>query len=232
MTEPTCVILVEGDAELRTSLANALGDAGCTVATAPDGLSFYRQLSEQSFAVVVVDLALPDQPGQVLIDYARRQTTSAIVAIGARSGVDIRVDCYQAGADLFLQTPVDAQELAVAVSSLARRHAQLRAAAQRLVGWRLLVHRRALAIPGAGTLELSPRECQLLDLLSPGAGAAVRRCELLDRLYARRDESAERALETLVRRTRRKIAGHHPGPSPILTQHGVGYAFATPLMRA
>ncbi|NKN32453.1 response regulator transcription factor [Marichromatium bheemlicum] len=232
MTEPTCVILIEGDAELRATLSAALEEAGCAVTTAGDAVSGYRQLNEQGFAVVIVGLALPDQPGQVLIDYTRRNTASAVVALGQRGGVEVRVDCYRAGADLFLQGPVDPEELAAAVSSLTRRYAQLRASAPRFVGWRLLVQRRALAIPGAGTLELSPRECQLLDLLSPGAGEAVRRCELLDRLYARRDESAERALETLVRRTRRKIAGHHPGPSPILTQHGVGYAFATPLMRA
>ncbi|AGA90866.1 response regulator with CheY-like receiver domain and winged-helix DNA-binding domain [Thioflavicoccus mobilis 8321] len=231
MTETVCVILAEGDAVLRASLVDHLCRAKYSVTAVPNGLAYYRHLGDKNYAVALINLSLPDQPGQVLIDYTRRNTPSAIIGIAAQDTVELRVGCYRAGADLFLHAAVDGHELAAAIASLAQRYESGRAMGRPLAGWRLLARRRALAIPDGAILELSPKECRLLELLAPGDGTAVQRADLLERLYAREDESAERALETLVRRTRRKIAACFPGPSPILTQHGVGYAFSLPLAK-
>ncbi|MBK1700671.1 response regulator transcription factor [Thiococcus pfennigii] len=229
MTEPVCVILVERDTAVRARLVEHLCQAGYAVTAVSDGHAYRRHLSDRHYAVALIAVELPDPPGQVLIDHTRRNSASAIIGIATEDTVELRVGCYRAGADLFLRAPVDDLELAAAIASLARRYERLRAVSRSPGRWRLSARRRALATPDGDLLELSPKECRLLELLALGDGRAVARGVLLEGLYARDDESAARALETLVRRTRRKLAARWPGPSPILTEHGVGYAFSVPL---
>lgn len=235
MNEPIPVILVEDDPLLRESLQRYLLLVGQDVVAVGDCLSFYRALGERAFAVAVIDLGLPDQSGEVLVTYTRNNTATAIIVTTACDTLDTRVDCYRIGADLFLGKPVNSRELAAAIVSLSgRRDPRADPATDRGAPesrstsglWRLARRQRALSLPNGETLALSPKEYRLVSLLAKGHGEPVARHALLQDLYARDDDSAQRALETLVRRTRRKIAEYYPGPDPILTQHGLGYVFA------
>lgn len=235
MTDPIRVLLVEDDPALRESLAGLLEICGHAVTAVGDGLSFYRHLAEGSFAVAVIDLNLPDQNGEVLVEYTRRNTHCPVVVVTARDTLETRVDCYRCGADLFLGKPVNGRELAAAITSLAGRHRQLAGAVPatrpECGHWRLLARQRALMFPDGGVIPLSPREYCLLEQLALADGAPVRRGAILEALYRRDDESAQRALDTLVRRTRKKLAERYAGPSPILTHHGLGYMLGVPLVR-
>ena len=97
--------------------------------------------------------------------------------------------------------------------------------------WTLLSGQGALLDPRGKRVEITPKEYQFLELLVSHAGGTAPRDELLENLYGRDDESAQRALETLVRRTRQAIAGATGALAPILTQHGLGYAFTAPIAR-
>ena len=230
MTDPfrPRVLLVEDDDLLRPSLMSLLDLSGFEVTGVADGLSFYRALADGVFDVAVIDLGLPDQAGETLVDYARRNTALPIVVITARDTIDTRVDCYRTGADLFLAKPVDGRELAAAIASLAARR---RSPAVPKPGeeptWALLASRRALVAPGGQRIEFTAKEWQFLSLVVERGGECATRESLRLALYGRDDVSADHGLETLVRRTRQKIADAlgPDGPGPILTDYGVGYRF-------
>ena len=224
MSEETTVILVEDDALLRGGLADFLTLSGYSVTAVGDGLSFYRLVAERPFSVAVIDLGLPDQAGEVLVDFTRRNTSSAIIVITARDTLDTRVACYRTGADLFLGKPVEGRELAAAIESLAARRAGAPLSAVPVATgilpptgeeWTLLSGQGALLDPGGKRVEITPKEFQFLELLVSHAGGTAPRDELLESLYGRGDESAQRALETLVRRTRQAIAGATGALPPI-----------------
>jgi two-component system OmpR family response regulator/two-component system response regulator TctD len=181
-----------------------------------DGLSFYKALGDAPPDVAVLDLGLPDQAGETLIDYLRRNTTIPIIVITARDSLDTRLECYRTGADLFLGKPVDGRELAAAIASLAGRRrgdTPTRPTPPADAPWVLDIPRHALLTPAG-----------------EGADHGARRRDLLVALYGRDDESAEHALETLVRRTRQKIADVLGAPAPIQTEYGVGYRFGARLV--
>ena len=234
------VALVEDDPILRVSLASYLKLIGFSVIAVGDCLSLYTELRSQRFDVAVVDLGLPDQAGEVLVDYLRRNTESAIIVITARDTLDTRVECYRVGADLFLGKPVDGRELAAAISSLAARRHMATAQPGELpapkpissAAWIYMARERILTSPEVKRIELTPKEAHLLAALLAEAGHTVRRAQLLEAIYGRQDESADRALDTLVRRTRSKIEAATGTPAPILTEHGVGYAFVANIRSA
>ena len=66
--EPIQVLLVEDDELLRVSLASFLELSGFALTAVADGLSFYRAIADRAFDVAVVDLGLPDQSGETLIE--------------------------------------------------------------------------------------------------------------------------------------------------------------------
>ncbi len=112
------VLIVEDDDALRESLEAYLDLAGFAVTGVPDGRSFRRELEEHRFAVVVIDLGLPDEEGEGLVELVRRTTDAMIVVVTSRDTLAARVDCYGLGADLFLRKPVDGRELTAAIGDL------------------------------------------------------------------------------------------------------------------
>lgn len=226
------VVLVEDDELLRSSLMSLLRVAGFRVTGVGDGSSFYRALAEEAPDVAVLDLGLPDQAGETLIDYLRRNTAIPIIVMTARDSLDTRLECYRTGADLFLGKPVDGRELAAAIASLAGRRrgeGPSRPAPTADTPWVLDIPRRALITPSGEAITLTAMEWQLVSTVAEGEDHAARRRDILVGLYSRDDESAEHALETLVRRTRQKIADVVGAPAPIQTAYGVGYRFAARL---
>jgi len=255
MNTPIEVVLVEDDTLLRDGLATYLKLVGFNITAVGDCLSLYSQLAVKRFDVAVIDLGLPDQAGEVLIDYLRRNTASAIIVITARDTLDTRVECYRVGADLFLGKPIEGRELAAAITSLAARRATADAApAAELQAtpvtqsaaapapsavtpvipatpdtWKFITRQRILISPQAIHIELTAKESHLLEMLTAsaaGSAGTVARRDLLETLYRRQDDSADRALDTLVRRTRRTIEVATGSPAPILTEHSIGYTFA------
>ena len=117
----TQLILVEDDAGLRGDLVEFLELEGFSVVSCGNALEFFRKLVGQTFGVALIDLGLPDEAGEVLVDYVRRNTTSSIVVLTARDTLETRVQCYRNGADLFLGKPVNCIELATIIRNLLKR---------------------------------------------------------------------------------------------------------------
>jgi DNA-binding response OmpR family regulator len=231
----TQLILVEDDAGLRGDLVEFLELEGFSVVSCGNALEFFRKLVGQTFGVALIDLGLPDEAGEVLVDYVRRNTTSSIVVLTARDTLETRVQCYRNGADLFLGKPVNCIELATIIRNLLKRRVATSSseytARDHTQGkedyWTLQVQCRTLKTPAPQptVISLTTMQFNLLEQLMSSNGP-VDRSMLLERLYGRTDQSAERALETLVRRVRQHISESTGKTAPILTYSGLGYAFA------
>jgi DNA-binding response OmpR family regulator len=220
------VIIVEDDEFQRTTLDQFLRQSGFAVTGVPDGLSFYRALAEGSFDIAVIDLGLPDQSGETLVEYLRHNTEIPIIVLTVRDTLDSRVDCYEAGTDVFLSKPVAMPELAAAITSLVdRQRRKDKPAAAPQTTWVMLTAQRAVLSPDGKRVEFTGREWQAISTIATNAGRTTTKTELVEALYQRDDEGAEHALAMLIGRTRQKMEDALGSPSPILTEYGVGYRF-------
>lgn len=229
------VLLVEDDADLREALAEYLELNGCSVTAVGTGMAFYQALAKGgTFHVAVIDLGLPDQPGHVLAEYARRNTRMSIIIVTANDSLENRIETYHTGADLFLSKPLDSRELLAAVIAMNRRYLERYGhKAAEVTGTDRVWHhdraRRQLTLLGGTVIALSPHEASAFELFSAAGTNTVGRGQLLDRLYGRDDESTQRALDNMIRRLRQKITEGQDLPAPILTAYGIGYSFSEPL---
>lgn len=218
------IILVEDDSVLRESVADYLTLVGYEVTAVGSGLMFYHALAEQTFAAAIIDLGLPDIDGLQLSDYIRKNTTMACIILTARSSVAARIAGYDSGADLYLIKPVDCRELTSALANILQRNRKS-SAAKSNSSWCLNRQSATLVTPASALVSLTSREIDFLLCLAGSPKETVSRAVILDTLGYGNDDFSNRALESLIRRLRRKIEAVI-GNSPIQTRHGIGYSFS------
>lgn len=226
------VIIVEDDRDLRESIVECLDLSGLETTGVSSGLEFYQAIAETSFNITVFDVGLPDQSGYVLAEYARQKTSMGIIIMTARGEAEDRLHGYSCGADLYLVKPVDCRELAAAIRNLHARIISPLKIAPPLPAdvWFLEKSTWRLVSPDKGNITLTAKEMQFISCLAAASGSTVSRESLLEKLGYGDDEYANRAMDSLVRRLRRKLEEHTPAPSPLKTVHTMGYCFTASIV--
>jgi diguanylate cyclase (GGDEF)-like protein len=131
---PQRLLVVEDDPEMCYLLASLLGRDGREVLTAELGAQAAERLARGDIDLVVLDLILPDMDGRTLLGQMRARPETAVtpvVVVTARSGEDIRQDCYALGADAFTEKPFDAEAFAEEVDAVLGRSTERRRASLR-----------------------------------------------------------------------------------------------------
>lgn len=225
------ILFVEDDADLSSSLSTYLSDAGFKVTPVGSCLECYAALTKAYYDVAIVDVSLPDQSGVVLVEFLRTNTSMKIIMMTAHGRIEERVRGYAAGAHNYFVKPVDSLELLAAITSLVNT-GQARCTDDPSPpdnAWHLCRQDWQLKAHGGESVRLTSLELSLVELLASVAGDIVSRDTLLQTLYKRNDEHSSRALDSLVRRLRGKIAATGQ-VSPIKTAHAIGYCFSAPVI--
>ena len=219
------LLLVEDNERLRTLTSAALARAGFEtdgVATAGDAEAAMRAIS---YAVMVLDLGLPDQDGLALLKRVRDAgDTLPILILTARAGLDDRVRGLDAGADDYLVKPFAQEELVARIRVLLRRPGGLLGQALELGALRLDTISREVTIDGR-PLSLSPREIAVLEMLLRRAGRVVPKKLVEDQLFGLSADFGSNAVEVYVHRLRKQLA--EAGADVVVhTIRGIGYLIA------
>jgi DNA-binding response OmpR family regulator len=210
------VLLVEDDQQLSTMLAELLAEEGYDVETARDGQRGLHLGLTGSHDILVVDRGLPAIEGVDLIGRLRRAgIATPVLLLTARGTVRDRVEGLDAGAEDYLVKPFDVDELLARLRALGRRTTE--AAEILSVGDRsLVIAERRLTGAGRPDVELSPRECDLLQVLARRPQQVFTREELLERVFGDADTTG--SVDTYVHYLRKKL-----GHAAIRTVRGSGY---------
>lgn len=225
------ILLVEDDHDLRESVEECLSLAGYNIRGVSSGMECYRALGESTFNIAIIDLGLPDQDGFILANYIRKNTAMKVIILTARSSVEDRVRGYDAGADLYLVKPVDFRELTAAINSLGERI--LPALDPRVSTperWQLVRDSWQIVAPDGVIISLTGKELHFVETLLVNHGKPVKRETIIEQLGYGDVEYASRAMDSLVRRLRRKIESSTRCEPPIRTVHAIGYCFSAPVI--
>lgn len=130
------ILVVDDEAELRSSACEWLSLSGFSVVTAQGGAEALAWLDRQSFEAVVSDMRMPGLDGLGLLEAARlKRPLLPIILLTGHGDVALAVEALRAGAHDFLEKPYDADHLvavldrAVALGRLNEEVDRLRVAA-------------------------------------------------------------------------------------------------------
>ena len=218
------VLVVDDERKIRELVASYLGREGYAVTTADCGEAALATAVRERPDLVVLDLRLPDIPGEEVARALRNLARIPIIMLTARSGEDDRVAGLRLGADDYLVKPFSVRELAARVEAVLRRSRRPRVAS---FGGAVLVvdgEARTAALDGA-PVALTRTELDLLRALADNAGRVLTRDQLLTCTRGYGTQTEDRAIDAHVKNLRRKLGDDRRRPRFIETVHGTGYRF-------
>jgi len=217
------VLVVEDDSMIAQSLCSALRQSGYAVDWVREAGEADTALLGEQFALVLLDLGLPQRDGlEVLRSMRARNDSTPVIVITARDSLTDRVSGLDAGADDYIVKPFELDELLARMRAVVRRHAGRGQSAIAVGSVTLDPSTREVTRNGA-SLALSAREYAVLEALMLRPGAILSRAQLEDRLYGWGEELESNAISVYIHQLRRKL-----GEGFIHTVRGVGYYVGAP----
>lgn len=224
------VLLVEDDDSVRTALVRTLSDRGFqtyAVGTAAEAL---REIPSGRFAVVVLDLGLPDLDGATTLRMIRAVSSVPVIVASARADERSVVDLLNGGADDYVVKPFAGAVLEARIRAQLRRvtpGAVPLAVRHTVGGLDIDLTDRTVLLDGEA-IDLTRREFDLLAYLAEHAGRVVTRRELLDHVWADVEMDNDQTIDVHVSWLRGKLGEDASSPRYVHTIRGVGLKLAEP----
>lgn len=218
------ILIVEDEKKIADITRAYLEREGFKVSHAESGESAIKLLKE-GFDLIILDLMLPDIPGEELCTMIRKDSDVPIIMVTAKSAEEERVRGLGLGADDYVVKPFSPRELAARVNAHLRRTRKASAV--------MSFNRGALAINVKNhevkkkdtPVTLTPTEFKILLVLSERPEAVMTRHQLVNLVLGYDFEGYERTIDAHVKNLRQKIEDDPREPAFIKTVYGLGYKF-------
>jgi two-component system OmpR family response regulator len=212
------VLLIEDDDMIGDAVRDHIAAAGNAVDWARSIASAKEYLAVSNYALVLLDLQLPDGSGLNLLKGLRLDGhRMPVIIVTARDQISDRIEGLNNGADDYLVKPFDLGELSARMGAVTRRTAG-RANPRLTLGDVAIDTANKTVLVSDVPIDLTAREWAVLDRLALRPGVVVSKAQIEDALYAFGSEVESNTVEVYVSRLRRKI-----GTALIQTVRGVGY---------
>ncbi|HJQ77114.1 MAG TPA: response regulator transcription factor [Acidimicrobiia bacterium] len=222
------IVLIEDDLDIRRLAADALSAEGHDVETADRALHGLELAVKGSPDLVLMDLGLPDIDGTELLRMIRAVSTVPVIVITARGADNVVVSTLDSGADDYLVKPFSMAQLEARVRAVLRRgevgdrHDELR------IGDLVIDVPGRLAKFAGETLELSPKEFDLLRVLADRVGEVISKRELLAEVWREPYGGSDHTIDVHISWLRKKLGESAQEPRYLQTVHGVGVKLVDP----
>jgi two-component system, OmpR family, catabolic regulation response regulator CreB len=218
------ILLVEDEPSIADNILYALkteGFAPTWCQTAGDALAKFRQ---HTFALVILDVGLPDVNGFELCKKMRAISSVPIMFVTARKDEIDRVVGLEIGADDYVVKPFAPRELTARVKAILRR-TETRGAVPATVAPLFSIDEERCEIRFCGTpLELSRYEYRLLKVLVQKPGRVYSRDQLMELAWEEPDTALDRTVDAHIKMLRAKLRAVRDDEDPIRTHRGLGYS--------
>ena len=115
MTTAT-ILIVDDEANIRSSLGKILSQEGYQVITVASGEAALKQVSAHAFDLALIDLRLPDMGGIEILTALREQSPATVnIILTAHGSLDTAIKALRHGAHDYLLKPCDPTELLASV---------------------------------------------------------------------------------------------------------------------
>jgi two-component system KDP operon response regulator KdpE len=209
-------------------LAHALADDFRQVLEAADGATALDLVRLNQPSLIVLDLGLPDTPGDALCREIRRLSAVPILVLSARHADHEKALLLDAGADDYVTKPFSTLELKARVRALIRRASVPEETGPRIRNRELTMDLDARTLTkGDIAVHLTPIEWELVHVLMSHSGKTMTHRQLFSAVWpGRQYGDAQQYLRVHIANVRRKIEANPLEPYYIITEPGVGYRFS------
>ena len=221
------VVVIDDEVSVQEVVRGYLEKDGYLVYVAGNGKDGLAIAERTKPGLIVLDLMLPDIPGEEICREIRSRSDVPILMLTAKASEEERIEGLGLGADDYLTKPFSPRELVARVRAILRRS---QGAETPLVetlsfdGGRLEIDTVQHEVRRDGeTVDLTPNEYKLLVTLSRYPGRVYSRFELINHVQGYEYEGYERTIDAHIKNLRKKIEPDPKHPRYVETVFGAGY---------
>jgi len=228
MADKLPLLLVEDEPHIAEGLIFNLEEESYQVTHVESGEDALETLEKQSYALVILDLALPGIDGLEVCDRLRENGNQVpILMLTARGSEQDRITGLSKGADDYLAKPFNLKEFLLRVAGLLRRtnwQPRKKESSYRF-GENVIDMETCQATTPHGTIELTDLEMKMLQLFFEQEGKVLSRGNLLKQVWGMSPQTETRTLDNFVVRLRKYFEVDPAKPRFFKTVRGRGYRF-------
>ncbi|MDR2092347.1 MAG: two-component system response regulator CreB [Azoarcus sp.] len=218
------ILIVDDEPAIADTLAYALSAEGYAADRCGLGREAVARAASSGYALIILDVGLPDMSGFDVCRELRRQSDVPILFLTARAEEVDRIVGLELGADDYVAKPFSPRELVSRVRAILRR-ARGTPEGSGTAAPAFQIDREGMRIACKGQwLVLTRYEYLLLACLLEHPGRVYSRAVLMDKVWRDAEETEERTVDTHIKTLRAKLRAALPEDDPIVTHRGLGYS--------
>ena len=227
MDSKTSILIIDDEVQIRKLLEITLNSNDyhtLLASTAREGITMAVVHPPD---LIVLDLGLPDEDGQIVLRKLREWYLGAIIILSVRSSEEDIIKALDNGANDYLTKPFRTGELLARIRT-ALRQTQNITQVQKLEFDNLVIDLTSRTVTMDNEpLKLTATEYSLLTLLAKNDGRVLTHQYILRTIWGPGYTQQSQYLRVFVGQLRKKIEPNPNNPKFIVTESGIGYRFCT-----
>ena len=195
MAEKRKLLVADDEEMIREAVASYLESQGYQVFRAENGEEALNILKREPISLVILDLMLPDLPGEEVCVRIRKQSRVPIIMLTAKNVEYDMIHGLDLGADDYITKPFSLKNLSARVQAVLRRSTEDLVPLARQFSWN----------QGDLVIDYDRKEVRLV--------------------FGLDFSGYDRVIDTHIKNLRKKIEDDSKQPVYLCTVHGMGYKF-------
>lgn len=223
------ILIVDDDENIAELISLYLTKECFETSIVYDGESALSKVNTFNPDLILLDLMLPGIDGYQVCREIRKSKNIPIIMLSAKGETFDKVLGLELGADDYMIKPFDSKELVARVKAVLRRYHSIQAdntaaASQKIEYPNLSINLSNYSVVYFGqTVEMPPKELELLYFLASSPNQVFTREQLLDHIWGYEYIGDTRTVDVHIKRLREKIKDTDSWS--LSTVWGIGYKF-------
>lgn len=223
------ILVVDDEVKIAEVVKSYLENSGYSVFMAFSGKEALDKFDMINPSLIVLDLMLPDIPGEEICKIIRKKSRVPIIMLTAKIEEDDILTGLNIGADDYVTKPFSPRQLTARVTAVLRRLDDEAVPLSSILSYdnaHLVIDTLKHEIRKNGIpVNLTPIEFKLLMTLVKYPSKTFNREELICLVFGADFDGYDRTVDAHIKNLRQKIENDSKSPRYILTVHGIGYRF-------
>jgi len=203
------ILIVEDEKSLREILQKNLQEEKYLVDIVADGDSGLFLATTNNYDVIILDYGLPKLDGKEVCREIRRcKINTPIIMLTGRTQPEDMLEMFELGVDDYIKKPFLFAELLARINAVLRRPKAVESGVIKIDNLLLEVDSRKV-IRGGKTINLTPKEFQILVYLVKNMGKLVSLEDLLNNVWDMNADMFSKTVKTHIMNLRKKVDGGH-----------------------
>ena len=229
MAEKRKLLVADDEEMIREAVASYLESQGYQVFRAENGEEALNILKREPISLVILDLMLPDLPGEEVCVRIRKQSRMPIIMLTAKNVEYDMIHGLDLGADDYITKPFSLKNLSARVQAVLRRSTEDLVPLARQFSWNqgdlVIDYDRKEVRKKGEPVALTAIEWKLLAAFTKYPQKIFTRENLIELVFGLDFFGYDRVIDTHIKNLRKKIEDDSKQPVYLCTVHGMGYKF-------